>query len=158
MTTKVRVKVANEHKKSFMEYNTWQCKLQYLKEEVEGDENESEVANQVQLEEGQTWIVMKEEIGWRWGSASVVMTKEEYENFDWSNPNDDFSFYDFEDAEFYEANDSCWGDYEFQNLHEDCDVDEEELYDLMMDYGDIEDCEYIIAGPVEHEIEEEWDE
>ena len=43
MTTKVRVKVANEHKKSFMEYNTWQCKLQYLKEEVESDENESEV-------------------------------------------------------------------------------------------------------------------
>ena len=59
MTTKVRVKVANEHKKSFIEYNTWQCKLQYLKEEVEGDEDELEVANQVQLEEGATWIVMR---------------------------------------------------------------------------------------------------
>ena len=60
------------------------------------------------------------------------MTKEEYENFDWSNPNDDFSFYDFEDAEFYELNDSCWGDYNF-NLS--CEVDEEG-FDLMRDYGD----------------------
>ena len=158
MTTKVRVKVANEHKKSFMEYNTWQCKLQYLKEEVEGDENESEVANQVQLEEGQTWIVMKEEIGWRWGSASVVMTKEEYENFDWSNPNDDFSFYDFEDAEFYESNDGCWTDLYFRNIHEDVEYEEDVLYDIMRDYGDVEECEITIYGPVEHEIEEEFEE
>ena len=91
--------------------------------------------------------------------CEATLTKEEYENFDWSNPNDDFSFYDFEDAEFYESSDGCWTDIVFKNLHEDAeDIDEDILYDLMRDYGDVEECEITIYGPLEHEIEEEWDE
>ena len=44
-------------------------------------------------------------------------------------------------------------------MHEDAeDIDEDILYDLMRDYGDVEECEITIYGPLEHEIEEEWDE
>ena len=38
------------------------------------------------------------------------------------------------------------------------DIDEDILYDLMRDHGDVEECEITIYGPLEHEIEEEWDE
>ena len=102
---------------------------------------------------------MTEEVGWRWGSGSVVMTKEDYDAYDFDNEDGEHSFYDFEDAEFYESSDGCWTDLSFINLHEDVeDIDEDILYDLMRDYGDVEECEITIYGPLEHEIEEEWDE
>ena len=159
MTKMVRLQISNGHKKSFVEVCKWSCKLEDIVENLDADDEDHQLLKEnLKLEADDQWLEMTEEVGWRWGSGSVVMTKEDYDAYDFDNEDGEHSFYDFEDAEFYEANDSCWGDYEFQNLHEDCEVDEEELYDLMRDYGDIEDCEYIIAGPVEHEIEEEWDE
>ena len=44
---------------------------------------------------------------------------------------------------------------EYENVE---DIDEDILYDLMRDYGDCEECEIIIYGPLEHEIEEEFEE
>ena len=49
-------------------------------------------------------------------------------------------------------------DYQSTGRDEDVeDVDEDILYDLMRDHGDVEECEIMIFGPLEHEIEEEWD-
>ena len=102
---------------------------------------------------------MTEEVGWRWGSGSIVMSREEYDAYDFDDDEGEHSFYDFQDADFYESSDGCWTDIEFINLLEDLeDVDEDILYDLMRDHGDVEECEIMIFGPLEHEIEEEWDE
>lgn len=160
MTKKVRVKVSNAHKKSFIETCTWSCRLSDIKEQLDIEDDDQKILKEtLKLVDDGEWLDMTEEVGWRWGEGSVVMTREEYDNFDWENPNDNFSFYDFEDAEFYEANDGCWTDIYFRNIHEDVDdLDEDIIYDIMRDYGDVEECEITIYGPIEHEIEEEFEE
>ena len=148
MTKMVRVQISNAHKKSFVEVCTWSCKLEDIVENLDADdEDHQELKENLKLEADDSWLEMTEEVGWRWGSGSVVMSREDYDK------------YDFEDAEFYESSDGCWTDIVFKNLHEDAeDIDEDILYDLMRDYGDVEECEITIYGPLEHEIEEEWDE
>ena len=148
MTKMVRVQISNAHKKSFVEVCTWSCKLEDIVENLDADdEDHQELKENLKLEADDSWLEMTEEVGWRWGSGSVVMSREDYDK------------YDFEDAEFYESSDGCGTDIVFKNLHEDAeDIDEDILYDLMRDYGDVEECEITIYGPLEHEIEEEWDE
>ena len=160
MTKMVRVQISNAYKKSFVEVCTWQCKLQDIVESLDvEDEEQKELKENLKLTEDDTWLTMTEEVGWRWGSGSVLMSREEYDAYDFDNEDGEHSFYDFEDAEFYESSDGCWTDISFNNLHEDADhIDEDILYDLMRDHGDVEECEITIYGPLEHEIEEEWDE
>ena len=160
MTKMVRVQISNAHKKSFVEVCTWSCKLQDIIENLDvEDEDQKELKESLKLTEDDTWLTMTEEVGWRWGSGSVLMSREDYDAYDFDNEDGEHSFYDFEDAEFYESSDGCWTDLSFINLHEDVeDIDEDILYDLMRDYGDVEECEITIYGPLEHEIEEEWDE
>ena len=160
MTKMVRVQISNAHKKSFVEVCTWSCKLQDIVESLDvEDEDQKELKENLKLTEDDTWLTMTEEVGWRWGSGSVLMSREEYDAYDFDNEDGEHSFYDFEDAEFYESSDGCWTDISFNNLHEDADhIDEDILYDLMRDHGDVEECEITIYGPLEHEIEEEWDE
>ena len=160
MTKMVRVQISNAHKKSFVEVCTWSCKLQDIIESLDvEDEDQKELKENLKLTEDDTWLTMTEEVGWRWGSGSVLMSREEYDAYDFDNEDGEHSFYDFEDAEFYESSDGCWTDISFNNLHEDADhIDEDILYDLMRDHGDVEECEITIYGPLEHEIEEEWDE
>jgi len=159
MTKKVRVKISNGHKKSFVEVCTWSCKLSDILEQLDvEDEDQKLLKESLKLEGESEWLDMTEEVGWRWGEGSIVMTREEYDNYDWDNEEGELSFYDFEDAEFYESNDGCWTDLYFRNIHEDVEYDEDVLYDIMRDYGDVEECEITIYGPVEHEIEEEFEE
>ena len=160
MTKMVRVQISNAHKKSFVEVCTWSCKLQDIVESLDvEDEDQKELKENLKLTEDDTWLTMTEEVGWRWGSGSVLMSREDYDAYDFDNEDGEHSFYDFEDAEFYESSDGCWTDISFNNLHEDADhIDEDILYDLMRDHGDVEECEITIYGPLEHEIEEEWDE
>ena len=160
MTKMVRVQISNAHKKSFVEVCTWSCKLQDIIESLDvEDEDQKELKENLKLTEDDTWLTMTEEVGWRWGSGSVLMSREDYDAYDFDNEDGEHSFYDFEDAEFYESSDGCWTDISFNNLHEDADpIDEDILYDLMRDHGDVEECEITIYGPLEHEIEEEWDE
>ncbi len=160
MTKMVRVQISNAHKKSFVEVCTWSCKLQDIVESLDvEDEDHKELKENLKLTEDDTWLTMTEEVGWRWGSGSVLMSREDYDAYDFDNEDGEHSFYDFEDAEFYESSDGCWTDISFNNLHEDVDhIDEDILYDLMRDHGDVEECEITIYGPLEHEIEEEWDE
>ena len=160
MTKMVRVQISNAHKKSFVEVCTWSCKLEDIVENLDADdEDHQELKENLKLEADDSWVEMTEEVGWRWGSGSIVMTREEYDAYDFDDEEGEHSFYDFQDAEFYESSDGCWTDIEFINLHEDVeDVDEDILYDLMRDHGDVEECEIMIFGPLEHEIEEEWDE
>ena len=148
MTKMVRLQISNGHKKSFVEVCKWSCKLEDIVENLDADDEDHQLLKEnLKLEADDKWLEMTEEVGWRWGSGSVVMTKEDYDA------------YDFEDAEFYESSDGCWTDLAFINLHEDvADIDEDILYDLMRDYGDVEECEITIYGPLEHEIVEEWDE
>ena len=160
MTKMVRVQISNAHKKSFVEVCKWSCKLEDIVENLDADDEDHQLLKEnLKLEADDQWLEMTEEVGWRWGSGSVVMTKEDYDAYDFDNEDGEHSFYDFEDAEFYESSDGCWTDLSFINLHEDAeDIDEDILYDLMRDYGDVEECEITIYGPLEHEIEEEWDE
>ena len=160
MVQKVRVKVTNGNKKSWVEVCKWSCKLEDVLQNLDAeDEEHQELQENLKLEADDKWIEMTEEVGWRWGEGSIVLTKEEYDNFDWDNKDDNFCFYDFEDAEFYESNDGCWTDIAYTNLHEDADaIDEDILYDLVRDYGDCEECEIFVYGPIEHEIEEEFEE
>ena len=160
MTKMVRVQISNAHKKSFVEVCTWSCKLEDIVENLDADdEDHQELKENLKLEADDSWLEMTEEVGWRWGSGSVVMSREDYDKYDFDDEDGEHSFYDFEDAEFYESSDGCWTDIVFKNLHEDAeDIDEDILYDLMRDYGDVEECEITIYGPLEHEIEEEWDE
>ena len=160
MTKMVRLQISNGHKKSFVEVCKWSCKLEDIVENLDADDEDHQLLKEnLKLEADDQWLEMTEEVGWRWGSGSVVMTKEDYDAYDFDNEDGEHSFYDFEDAEFYESSDGCWTDIVFKNLHEDAeDIDEDILYDLMRDYGDVEECEITIYGPLEHEIEEEWDE
>lgn len=160
MTNKVRVKVSNGHKKSWVEVCKWSIKLEDVLDQLNDDDEEhQELKENLKLEADDQWLEMTEEVGWRWGEGSIVLTKEEYDEFDWDNENDSFCFYDYTDAEFYESSDGCWTDLSFVNLHEDADyVDEDILYDIVRDYGDCEECEIFIYGPIEHEIEEEFEE
>ena len=160
MTKKVRIQISNGHKKSFVEYCKWSVKLEDIIENLDTDDEEHQLLKEnLKLDADDKWLEMTEEVGWRWGSGSVVMTKEEYDEYDFDNEEGEHSFYDFEDAEFYESSDGCWTDIAFVNLHENVeDIDEDILYDLMRDYGDCEECEIIIYGPLEHEIEEEFEE
>ena len=160
MTKKVRIQISNGHKKSFVEYCKWSAKLEDIVENLNTDDEDHQLLKEnLKLTEDDKWLDMTEEVGWRWGSGSVVMTKEEYDEYDFDNEDGEHSFYDFEDAEFYESSDGCWTDIAFNNLHEDVeDIDEDILYDLVRDYGDCEECEIIIYGPLEHEIEEEFEE
>ena len=160
MTKMVRVQISNAHKKSWMERCNWACKLEDIVENLDADdEDHQELKENLKLEADDSWLEMTEEVGWRWGSGSIVMSREEYDAYDFDDEEGEHSFYDFQDAEFYESSDGCWTDIEFINLHEDVeDVDEDILYDLMRDHGDVEECEIMIFGPLEHEIEEEWDE
>ena len=160
MTKMVRIQISNAHKKSWMERCNWSCKLEDIIENLDTDDEDHQLLKEnLKLEADDQWLEMTEEVGWRWGSGSIVMTKEEYDEYDFDDEDGEHSFYDFQDAEFYESSDGCWTDIEFINLHEDVeDVDEDILYDLMRDHGDVEECEIMIFGPLEHEIEEEWDE
>ena len=160
MTKKVRLQISNAHKKSFVEVCQWSVKLEdVLKNLTEDDEDHQLLKENLKLEADDTWLEMTEEVGWRWGSGSVVMTKEDYDKYDFDAEDGEHSFYDFEDAEFYESSDGCWTDISFINLHEDAeDIDEDILYDMIRDYGDCEECEITIYGPLEHEIEEEFEE
>ena len=160
MTKMVRVQISNAHKKSFVEVCTWSCKLEDIVENLDADdEDHQELKENLKLEADDSWLEMTEEVGWRWGSGSVVMSREDYDKYDFDAEDGEHSFYDFEDAEFYESSDGCWTDLSFVNLHEDADsVDEDILYDIMRDYGDCEECEIFIYGPIEHEIEEEFEE
>ena len=160
MTKMVRLQISNGHKKSFVEVCKWSCKLEDIIENLDADDEDHKLLKEnLRLSENDQWLDMTEEVGWRWGSGSVVMTKEDYDAYDFDNEDGEHSFYDFEDAEFYESSDGCWTDISFNNIRDDVeDVDEDILYDLMRDYGDVEECEITIYGPLEHEIEEEWDE
>ena len=160
MTKMVRLQISNGHKKSFVEVCKWSCKLEDIIENLDADDEDHQLLKEnLRLNENDQWLDMTEEVGWRWGSGSVVMTKEDYDAYDFDNEDGEHSFYDFEDAEFYESSDGCWTDISFNNIRDDVeDVDEDILYDLMRDYGDVEECEITIYGPLEHEIEEEWDE
>ena len=160
MTKMVRLQISNGHKKSFVEVCKWSCKLEDIVENLDADDEDHQLLKEnLKLDADDQWLEMTEEVGWRWGSGSVVMTKEDYDAYDFDNEDGEHSFYDFEDAEFYESSDGCWTDISFNNLHEDVDhIDEDILYDLMRDHGDVEECEITIYGPLEHEIEEEWDE
>ena len=160
MTKMVRLQISNGHKKSFVEVCKWSCKLEDIIENLDADDEDHQLLKEnLRLSENDQWLDMTEEVGWRWGSGSVVMTKEDYDAYDFDNEDGEHSFYDFEDAEFYESSDGCWTDISFNNIRDDVeDVDEDILYDLMRDYGDVEECEITIYGPLEHEIEEEWDE
>ena len=160
MTKMVRIQISNAHKKSWMERCNWSCKLEDIIENLDTDDEDHQLLKEnLKLEADDSWVEMTEEVGWRWGSGSIVMTREEYDAYDFDDEEGEHSFYDFQDAEFYESSDGCWTDIEFINLHEDVeDVDEDILYDLMRDHGDVEECEIMIFGPLEHEIEEEWDE
>ena len=160
MTKMVRVQISNAHKKSWMERCNWSCKLEDIIENLDTDDEDHQLLKEnLKLEADDSWLEMTEEVGWRWGSGSIVMTREEYDAYDFDDEEGEHSFYDFQDAEFYESSDGCWTDIVFINIHEDVeDVDEDILYDLMRDHGDVEECEIMIFGPLEHEIEEEWDE
>ena len=160
MTKMVRVQISNAHKKSWMERCNWSCKLEDIVENLDTEDEEHQLIKEnLKLEADDSWVEMTEEVGWRWGSGSIVMTREEYDAYDFDDEEGEHSFYDFQDAEFYESSDGCWTDIVFINIHEDVeDVDEDILYDLMRDHGDVEECEIMIFGPLEHEIEEEWDE
>ena len=160
MTKMVRLQISNGHKKSFVEVCKWSCKLEDIVENLDADDEDHQLLKEnLKLEADDQWLEMTEEVGWRWGSGSVVMTKEDYDAYDFDNEEGEHSFYDFDDAEFYESSDGCWTDISFNNIRDDVeDVDEDILYDLMRDYGDVEECEITIYGPLEHEIEEEWDE
>ena len=160
MTKMVRIQISNAHKKSWMERCNWSCKLEDIIENLDTDDEDHQLLKEnLKLEADDKWIEMTEEVGWRWGSGSIVMSREEYDAYDFDDEEGEHSFYDFQDAEFYESSDGCWTDIAFINLHEDVeDVDEDILYDLMRDYGDVEECDITIYGPLEHEIEEEWDE
>ena len=160
MTKMVRVQISNAHKKSFVEVCKWSCKLEDIVENLDADDEDHQLLKEnLRLNENDQWLDMTEEVGWRWGSGSVLMSREDYDAYDFDNEDGEHSFYDFEDAEFYESSDGCWTDFSFNNIRDDVeDVDEDILYDLMRDYGDVEECEITIYGPLEHEIEEEWDE
>ena len=160
MTKMVRVQISNAHKKSFVEVCKWSCKLEDIVENLDADDEDHKLLKEnLRLSENDQWLDMTEEVGWRWGSGSVLMSREDYDAYDFDNEDGEHSFYDFEDAEFYESSDGCWTDISFNNIRDDVeDVDEDILYDLMRDYGDVEECEITIYGPLEHEIEEEWDE
>ena len=160
MTKMVRIQISNAHKKSLMERCNWSCKLEDIIENLDTDDEDHQLLKEnLKLEADDSWLEMTEEVGWRWGSGSIVMTREEYDAYDFDDEEGEHSFYDFQDAEFYESSDGCWTDIEFINLHEDVeDVDEDILYDIMRDYGDCEECEIFIYGPIEHEIEEEFEE
>ena len=145
MTKMVRLQISNGHKKSFVEVCKWSCKLEDIVENLDADDEDHQL--------------LKENLKLDADDKCVVMTKEDYDAYDFDNEDGEHSFYDFEDAEFYESSDGCWTDLSFINLHEDVeDIDEDILYDLMRDHGDVEECEITIYGPLEHEIEEEWDE
>ncbi len=163
MTKMVRVKIENSDKKSVYEINHWALN----KSNCDGwDDDETQLAENTKLEDGyqeegeepkeSTWIQMTEEIGWRWGDVEIIMEKEEYEEYDW-NDNDEFLASDYE-MELGSMTDGCWTEIEFMNLHEDNESDEDELYDLIRDYGDVEDYECWFHGPITHEVTEEWDE
>ena len=160
MTKMVRVQISNAHKKSFVEVCKWSCKLEDIVENLDADDEDHKLLKEnLRLSENDQWLDMTEEVGWRWGSGSVLMSREEYDAYDFDNEDGEHSFYDFEDAEFYESSDGCWTDISFNNISDDVeDIDEDILYDLMRDHGDVEECEITIYGPLEHEIEEEWDE
>ena len=160
MTKMVRLQISNGHKKSFVEVCKWSCKLEDIVENLDADDEDHQLLKEnLKLEADDQWLEMTEEVGWRWGSGSIVLTREDYDAYDFDDEDGEHSFYDFEDAEFYESSDGCWTDISFNNLHEDVDyIDEDILYDLMRDHGDVEECEITIYGPLEHEIEEEWDE
>ena len=160
MTKMVRLQISNGHKKSFVEVCKWSCKLEDIVENLDADDEDHQLLKEnLKLDADDQWLEMTEEVGWRWGSGSVVMTKEDYDAYDFDNEDGEHSFYDFEDAEFYESSDGCWTDISFNNIRDDVeDIDEDILYDLMRDHGDVEECEITIYGPLEHEIEEEWDE
>jgi hypothetical protein len=160
MTKMVRVQISNAHKKSFVEVCKWSCKLEDIVENLDADDEDHKLLKEnLRLSENDQWLDMTEEVGWRWGSGSVLMSREDYDAYDFDNEDGEHSFYDFEDAEFYESSDGCWTDISFNNIRDDVeDIDEDILYDLMRDHGDVEECEITIYGPLEHEIEEEWDE
>ena len=160
MTKMVRLQISNGHKKSFVEVCKWSCKLEDIVENLDADDEDHQLLKEnLKLDADDQWLEMTEEVGWRWGSGSVVMTKEDYDAYDFDDESGEHSFYDFEDAEFYESSDGCWTDIIFTNLRDEIgEINEDILSELMRDYGDVEDCEITIYGPLEHEIEEEWDE
>ena len=62
-------------------------------------------------------------------SISSLYAQEEFDegiDFDFDDEEGEHSFYDFQDAEFYESNDGCWTDIAFINLHEDVEDVEDE--------------------------------
>ena len=78
MTKMVRIQISNAHKKSWMERCNWSCKLEDIIENLDtDDEDHQELKENLKLEADDSWLEMTEEVGWRWGSGSVVMSRED---------------------------------------------------------------------------------
>ena len=86
MTKMLRVQISNAHKKSFVEVCKWSCKLEDIVENLDTDDEDHQLLKEnLKLEADDKWLEMTEEVGWRWGSGSVVMTKEDYDAYDFDN-------------------------------------------------------------------------
>ena len=80
MTKMVRLQISNGHKKSFVEVCKWSCKLEDIVENLDADDEDHQLLKEnLKLEADDQWLEMTEEVGWRWGSGSVVMTIEDYD-------------------------------------------------------------------------------
>ena len=75
MTNKERVKVSNGHKKSWVEVCKWSIKLEDVLDQLNDDDEEhQELKENLKLEADDQWLEMTEEVGWRWGEGSIVLT------------------------------------------------------------------------------------
>lgn len=101
------------------------------------------------------------EIGWRWGSFYVTMSKEEMENTPKEDEKAEF-FPNFYDGELIETTDGCWEDFKFpegvfteeeqQTIQE---AWEQENYEGLESLGYSQvDGDTILIGPLDFELVE----
>ena len=114
-------------------------------------------------DEGVTELNMIEQVSWRWTDGSAIMTRDDYDAFDWDN-NEEYKRGRlrncFEQGTFNESNSDAALTYTFTNLHEDVvkKINEQKLYDcvktLVTVDSDVSNSNY----DMNHVIESEWDE
>ena len=94
------------HKKSFVEVCKWSCKLEDIVENLDADDEDHQLFKEnLKLDADDQWLEMTKKSD---GDGALVCSddEEDYDAYDFDNEDGEHSFYDFEDAEFYESSDA----------------------------------------------------
>lgn len=162
MVQKVKIKVTNSVPNSWVEINSWKCEIANvianLSDEIP-EQNEIK-ANLKTRDEIETKLTLTEEIHWDNGSGNIVMTREDYDNYNWTNSENNFILNDFDNFEFINSTDEYSRTWSFTNLHESVVSNIVILTEnnIISEQGEILEKKYKINNTVNHEIVEEFEE